>query len=177
MTKTHAFPHMVLFPVYLYYITFYLYSVKSQRTLSPGPLHSKIETYTVTEKHNSFHNNQTLYITLLFSGFVQSEYWVSAFRWRVLCPVHQVTEGEPTEKDALQPGSSIVCAGYALYGSATLVALSTGAGLNFFMLDPVSGSLRGHWSSQRSLILSLTFCSTASVLMSHAISVYGFIVQ
>lgn len=52
----------------------------------------------------------------------------------------QVSEGEPTEKDALQPGNNIVCAGYALYGSATLVALSTGAGLSFFMLDPVSTS-------------------------------------
>lgn len=52
----------------------------------------------------------------------------------------QVSEGEPTEKDAFQPGNQIVCAGYALYGSATVVALSTGAGLNFFMLDPVSTS-------------------------------------
>jgi len=52
--------------------------------------------------------------------------------------VVQVSEGEPTEKDALQTGNHIVCAGYALYGSATLVALSTGAGLHFFMLDPVS---------------------------------------
>lgn len=49
----------------------------------------------------------------------------------------QVTSEEPEEKDALQQGNNIVCAGYALYGSATLVALSTGAGLNFFMLDPV----------------------------------------
>ncbi|KPP66082.1 hypothetical protein Z043_115456, partial [Scleropages formosus] len=48
-------------------------------------------------------------------------------------------EGEPSEKDALQPGNQIVCAGYALYGSATLVALSTGAGVNFFMLDPAVG--------------------------------------
>ncbi|XP_030634706.1 fructose-1,6-bisphosphatase isozyme 2 [Chanos chanos] len=51
----------------------------------------------------------------------------------------RTSEGEPTEKDALQPGNQIVCAGYALYGSATLVALSTGAGLNFFMLDPAVG--------------------------------------
>lgn len=55
-----------------------------------------------------------------------------------LTSVIQTTEGEPTDKDALQPGNNIVCAGYALYGSATLVALSTGAGVNFFMLDPVS---------------------------------------
>lgn len=50
----------------------------------------------------------------------------------------QASDGEPSDKDALQPGSQIVCAGYALYGSATLVALSTGTGVNFFMLDPVS---------------------------------------
>uniref|UniRef100_A0A3Q2R0S6 fructose-bisphosphatase n=1 Tax=Fundulus heteroclitus TaxID=8078 RepID=A0A3Q2R0S6_FUNHE len=51
----------------------------------------------------------------------------------------RTSEGEPTEKDALQQGNNMVCAGYALYGSATLVALSTGAGLNFFMLDPAIG--------------------------------------
>ncbi|XP_032809497.1 fructose-1,6-bisphosphatase isozyme 2-like [Petromyzon marinus] len=44
-----------------------------------------------------------------------------------------------SEKDALQPGRNIVAAGYALYGSATLVALTTGQGLNFFMLDPAIG--------------------------------------
>lgn len=32
-----------------------------------------------------------------------------------------------------------MCSGYALYGSATVVALSTGDGVNLFMLDPVSG--------------------------------------
>lgn len=42
-----------------------------------------------------------------------------------------------TEGDALEPGRNMVAAGYALYGSATLIALSTGQGVNFFMLDPV----------------------------------------
>ncbi|XP_069043123.1 fructose-1,6-bisphosphatase isozyme 2 [Lepisosteus oculatus] len=51
----------------------------------------------------------------------------------------KTTEDEPSEKDALQPGSNIVAAGYALYGSATLVALTTGQGLNCFMLDPAVG--------------------------------------
>lgn len=85
--------------------------------------------------------------TCLFSGhFLVSGIWsicrmllfcfCSAFVFSLLAA--QITEGEPTDKDALQPGNNIVCAGYALYGSATLVALSTGAGLNFFMLDPVS---------------------------------------
>jgi len=49
----------------------------------------------------------------------------------------QTSDGEPTVKDALQPGNQIVCAGYALYGSATVVAISTGTGVDFFMLDPV----------------------------------------
>lgn len=49
----------------------------------------------------------------------------------------------PAEKpglaDALQPGNNIVAAGYALYGSATMVVLSTGQGVNGFMLDPAIG--------------------------------------
>lgn len=36
------------------------------------------------------------------------------------------------------PGRKIVAAGYALYGSATMLVLSTGQGVNCFMLDPVS---------------------------------------
>ncbi|XP_064411879.1 fructose-1,6-bisphosphatase 1 [Latimeria chalumnae] len=46
---------------------------------------------------------------------------------------------EPMEKDALQPGRNIVAAGYALYGSATVLVLSTGNGVNCFMLDPAIG--------------------------------------
>lgn len=66
----------------------------------------------------------------------------------------QISEGEPTEKDALQQGNNIVCAGYALYGSATLVALSTGAGVNFFTLDPVSTAVTGfHTSTERHVTL------------------------
>ncbi|XP_057354490.1 fructose-1,6-bisphosphatase isozyme 2 isoform X2 [Manis pentadactyla] len=48
----------------------------------------------------------------------------------------KTSEDEPSEKDALQPGRNIVAAGYALYGSATMVALSTGQGVDLFMLDP-----------------------------------------
>ncbi|MBN3303617.1 F16P2 bisphosphatase, partial [Amia calva] len=51
----------------------------------------------------------------------------------------KTTETEPSEKDALVPGKDIVAAGYALYGSATLVALTTGQGVNCFMLDPAVG--------------------------------------
>ncbi|XP_013396230.1 fructose-1,6-bisphosphatase isozyme 2 isoform X1 [Lingula anatina] len=48
-------------------------------------------------------------------------------------------EGPPTIKDALQSGRNIVAAGYALYGSATAVVLSTGDEVNSFMLDPAIG--------------------------------------
>lgn len=51
----------------------------------------------------------------------------------------KVTDDEPSEKDALQPGRDLVAAGYALYGSATMIVLSTGNGVNGFMLDPALG--------------------------------------
>jgi fructose-1,6-bisphosphatase I len=51
----------------------------------------------------------------------------------------KISDGPPTVRDALQPGRSIVAAGYALYGSATMVVLSVGNGVNGFMLDPAIG--------------------------------------
>ncbi|KAK6315590.1 hypothetical protein J4Q44_G00131140 [Coregonus suidteri] len=51
----------------------------------------------------------------------------------------KTTDDEPNEKDALQSGRHIVAAGYALYGSATMMVLSTGQGVNCFMLDPAIG--------------------------------------
>ncbi|XP_008274630.1 fructose-1,6-bisphosphatase 1a [Stegastes partitus] len=51
----------------------------------------------------------------------------------------KTTDDEPCEKDALQPGRNLVAAGYALYGSATMIVLSIGRGVNCFMLDPAIG--------------------------------------
>ncbi|KHN73524.1 Fructose-1,6-bisphosphatase isozyme 2 [Toxocara canis] len=48
-------------------------------------------------------------------------------------------EGEPSLDDVLRPGRKMVAAGYALYGSATMVVLSTGDGVNGFTLDPSIG--------------------------------------
>jgi len=39
------------------------------------------------------------------------------------------------EKDFLQPGTKQVCAGYALYGSSTMLVLTMGHGVNGFTLD------------------------------------------
>lgn len=41
--------------------------------------------------------------------------------------------------DVLRPGREMVAAGYALYGSATMVVLTTGNGVNGFTLDPSIG--------------------------------------
>uniref|UniRef100_A0A1B0DMT7 fructose-bisphosphatase n=1 Tax=Phlebotomus papatasi TaxID=29031 RepID=A0A1B0DMT7_PHLPP len=49
------------------------------------------------------------------------------------------TEGVPSLQDALQPGRQQVAAGYALYGSATMMVLSLGNGVNGFMYDPAIG--------------------------------------
>ncbi|CAH0399545.1 unnamed protein product [Chilo suppressalis] len=49
--------------------------------------------------------------------------------------------GEPSEADALRPGRELVAAGYALYGSATMMVLSLGfgKGVHGFMYDPSIG--------------------------------------
>ncbi|KAL4228043.1 Fructose-1 [Mactra antiquata] len=47
--------------------------------------------------------------------------------------------GDAKESDVLLPGNKLVAAGYALYGSATMIVLSTGNGVHTFMLDPAIG--------------------------------------
>ncbi|CAH2230449.1 jg1951 [Pararge aegeria aegeria] len=53
----------------------------------------------------------------------------------------KTSPGEPTENDALRPGNELVAAGYALYGSATMMVLGLGQGkgVNGFMYDPSIG--------------------------------------
>lgn len=43
------------------------------------------------------------------------------------------------EQDFLQPGSSQVAAGYAIYGPSTMLVLTVGNGVNGFTLDPLLG--------------------------------------
>jgi len=45
----------------------------------------------------------------------------------------------PNLEDVLQPGSTFIAAGYVLYGSATVMMLSTGSGVHSFTLDPNYG--------------------------------------
>jgi len=45
----------------------------------------------------------------------------------------------PSLQDVLQKGTSLVAAGYTLYGSATTMFFTTGRGVHGFILDPSSG--------------------------------------
>jgi len=47
---------------------------------------------------------------------------------------------EPALEDFLQPGTSQVAAGYALYGPATMMVMTAGAGVQGFTLDRESGT-------------------------------------
>ncbi|XP_068622588.1 fructose-1,6-bisphosphatase 1 [Battus philenor] len=59
----------------------------------------------------------------------------------IFCIYKKTSEGEPSEADALRPGKELVAAGYALYGSATMMVLTLGKGkgVNGFMYDPSLG--------------------------------------
>jgi fructose-1,6-bisphosphatase I / sedoheptulose-1,7-bisphosphatase len=46
---------------------------------------------------------------------------------------------DATARDFLQPGAAQVCAGYALYGPATVLVLTVGRGVHAFTLDPALG--------------------------------------
>lgn len=46
---------------------------------------------------------------------------------------------ESAVQAALQPGRNLIAAGYALYGSATMIVLSIGGGVNGFTYDPAIG--------------------------------------
>src|SRR6187549_2395661 len=47
--------------------------------------------------------------------------------------------GPITLEDFLQPGTSLVAAGYVLYGTSTMLVYTTGKGVNGFTLDPSIG--------------------------------------
>jgi fructose-1,6-bisphosphatase I len=55
--------------------------------------------------------------------------------------VFRLAEGvtEPTEREALRPGTEQVAAGYVVYGSSTMMVFTTGDGVHGFTLDPTLG--------------------------------------
>jgi len=46
---------------------------------------------------------------------------------------------KPSVQDLLKPGNRLVAAGYAMYDAATMLVLTTGHGVNGFLLDPSIG--------------------------------------
>jgi fructose-1,6-bisphosphatase I len=57
----------------------------------------------------------------------------------IFCILRSQHVGGRLTEGALQPGTRIVAAGYSVYGSATTLTLSTGAGVHGFTLDPNVG--------------------------------------
>jgi fructose-1,6-bisphosphatase I len=57
----------------------------------------------------------------------------------IFCVLRAQHVGGRLTEGALQPGTKIVAAGYSVYGSATTLTLSTGAGVHGFTLDPNVG--------------------------------------
>jgi len=57
----------------------------------------------------------------------------------IFCVLRASETGGSLHEAALQPGTKIVAAGYAVYGSATTLVLSTGQGVHLFTLDPGVG--------------------------------------
>jgi fructose-1,6-bisphosphatase I len=57
----------------------------------------------------------------------------------IFCILRAQSAGGRLLEGALQPGHRIVAAGYAVYGSATTLTLSTGYGVHGFTLDPNVG--------------------------------------
>ena len=49
------------------------------------------------------------------------------------------TNSHPVLADFLQPGTAQICAGYALYGTSTMLVFTTGKGVNGFTLDAETG--------------------------------------
>ena len=49
------------------------------------------------------------------------------------------TGSSATMEDFLQPGSQLICGGYTVYGSSTMMVYSTGDGVHGFTLDPGIG--------------------------------------
>ncbi|MBY5162764.1 class 1 fructose-bisphosphatase [Salsipaludibacter albus] len=55
-------------------------------------------------------------------------------------------DGPPDDGDWLRPGRDLVAAGYVLYGTSTVLVLSTGDGVHAFTLDPEVGEFVLTWA-------------------------------
>lgn len=58
-------------------------------------------------------------------------------------------DGPPDERDWLRAGNDLVAAGYVLYGTSTILVVSTGDGVHAFTLDPEVGEFVLTWADMR----------------------------
>jgi fructose-1,6-bisphosphatase I len=54
--------------------------------------------------------------------------------------LHHDRRAQPADRSVLQPGLQQAAAGYVYYGSSTVFVLTTGAGVQMFVLDPTIGT-------------------------------------
>ncbi|HSH73993.1 MAG TPA: class 1 fructose-bisphosphatase [Methylophilaceae bacterium] len=93
------------------------------------------EPYEISEKSRQFGKYLLLFDPLDGSSNVNLNITVGTIFSVLRCPAGV---SNPKLEDYLQPGTSQVCAGYALYGSSTMLVLTTGKGVNGFTLDHVT---------------------------------------
>lgn len=94
------------------------------------------EPYVIPERYRQHGRYLLLFDPLDGSSNVNLNLSVGTIFSILRCP-HGISE--PLVMDFLQPGSAQVCAGYALYGTSTMLVLTTGQGVHGFTLDHDSG--------------------------------------
>jgi fructose-1,6-bisphosphatase I len=90
--------------------------------------------YLVPERYRRSGKYLLLFDPLDGSSNVDLNFTVGSIFSILVSPNHA-----PALEDFLQPGAQQVAAGYALYGSSTMLVLTTGHGVNGFTLDETSG--------------------------------------
>ncbi len=108
-----------------------------QSGLVAGMVSEELEhAYIVPEQYRIHGNYLILFDPLDGSSNVNVNISVGTIFSILRCPEGVVT---PNLEDFLQSGANQVCAGYALYGTSTILVLTTGNGVNGFTLDTKIG--------------------------------------
>lgn len=97
------------------------------------------EPYAVPEQYRQSGQYLLLFDPLDGSSNVNLNFTVGS-----IFSILKAPKSEPTLDDFLQPGNQQVAAGYALYGTSTMLVLTTGQGVNGFTLDADSGFILTH---------------------------------
>jgi fructose-1,6-bisphosphatase I len=89
---------------------------------------------------NTYHHIQPKYVVAMDPLDGSSNIDVNASIGTIFSIYRRVSaQGNAGKEDVLQKGSEQVAAGYVIYGSSTMLVLTTGNGVNGFTLDPSIG--------------------------------------